>query len=178
MRALNHRLRIQINFLVATSTRKGRQWINPDVFPENTNIIVDQRTRRGSGGCSGSAASGDETDGARGRGGGRRERNREDESRWKGRKHEAGMTSLGLTFHSRPTPALCILTSPRCVSYILYLSSFPPIPSLAFLPSSHCSAGFFRERKGRKKWREGDAHRASPSPSHPISWTKGLLAAG
>lgn len=45
-----------------------------------------------------------------------------DESRWKGRKHEAGMTSLGLTFHSQPTPALCILTSLR---YIPRLSLFP-----------------------------------------------------
>lgn len=120
----------------------------------------------------------------------RRGRNRGDESSWKGRKHEAGMTSLGLTFHSRPTPALCILTSLRCVSYILYLSPsflrcrpccclFPgrSSPSLHPSPPARSIARldcFFREQKERKnsKIQREVAVRAS----HPRDWLdRGLL---
>lgn len=92
-------------FLPHDVNRKAKRVL---MFPEKTQIPSVDKDRRG--GC------GNDTGGAEGggseRGGGR---NRGDESRWKGRKHEAGMTSLGLTFHSRPTPALCILTSLRCV---------------------------------------------------------------
>jgi len=90
--------------------------------------------------------------------GGRGEGNRRDESRWKGRKHEAGMTSLGLTFHSRPTPALCILTSLRCVSYILYPTPPPSSCCLtygSFFSPLHLSLhipllGFFKNNKEEK----------------------------
>lgn len=124
------------------------------MFPENTNTVVDKD--RDGGGLTGTEQQ------ERARGG----ENRGDESRWKGRKHEAGMTSLGLTFHSRPTPALCILTSLRCVSYILYLPcNSPPLSlfrfhvSLVFYPSypfCHCSPrlAFFREQKKKRKDKE------------------------
>lgn len=116
-------------------------------------------------------------------GGDRGERNRGDESRWKGRKHEAGMTSLGLTFHSRPTPALCILTSLRCVSYILYPT--PPVSSccLAYglflsAPLLHVpllgSTRLLREWKGRK---DGETRKSGVRKTEqpPISWTEGML---
>jgi len=109
------------------------------MFPEHTDTVVD---------CGSELAGIEQRD--------RGKRNRGDESRWKGRKHEAGMTSLGLTFHSRPTPALCILTSLRCVSYILYLT--PPLPPVAWLVpflhriplTYHCSTWLLQEWKGRK----------------------------
>lgn len=117
------------------------------MFPENTNTVVDKDC---DGGLTGTTETAERE---RERGG----ENRGDESRWKGRKHEAGMTSLGLTFHSRPTPALCILTSLRCVSYILYLPCNPP-PLLPLVPypshpfcTSHCPARFFRENKKKEK---------------------------
>lgn len=124
--------------------------------PENTNTVVDKDRERWVG-----------ADGAVGAAAGGRGENRGDESRWKGRKHEAGMTSLGLTFHSRPTPALCILTSLRCVSYILYIYpplllfplSPPPLSSLfrpffspvASLLARSIALAFFGGRKGEKK---------------------------
>lgn len=47
-----------------------------------------------------------------------------DDSRERVSYDEAGMTSLGLTFHSRRIPALCILTRPPRRS----LHAFVPIP--------------------------------------------------
>lgn len=147
------------------------------MFPENTNTVVDKD--RDGGGLTGTEQQ------ERARGG----ENRGDESRWKGRKHEAGMTSLGLTFHSRPTPALCILTSLRCVSYILYLPCNPPPLFLSFasmfrsffthrIPSAIARHGwFFREQKKKRKDREirrYDVQIEQP----PISWTKGMLVTG
>lgn len=133
------------------------------MFPENTNTIVDKD--RDGGGLTGTEQQ------ERERGG----ENRGDESRWKGRKHEAGMTSLGLTFHSRPTPALCILTSLRCVSYILYLPCNPPPPLyLAFVPlvsypshpfcAFHCPAGSFEHKKKEKTERFKDMMSKSSNP--------------
>lgn len=104
--------------------------------------------------------------------------------------HEAGMTSLGLTFHSRPTPALCILTSLRCVSYILYLPCNPvPPPSplyratvpLVSYPSHpfcafHCPAGFLENKKKEKREREREIRRYDVQIEQPpISWTTGML---
>lgn len=68
------------------------------------------------------------------------------------------MTSLGLTFHSRPTPALCILTSLRCVSYILYPTPPPSSCCLtygSFFSPLHLSLhipllGFFKNNKEEK----------------------------
>lgn len=118
------------------------------MFPENTNTVVDKD--RDGGGLTGTEQR------ERTRGG----ENRGDESRWKGRKHEAGMTSLGLTFHSRPTPALCILTSLRCVSYIcIYPVTLRPSFSLSppcsarfpSYPFCHCPARLVLSRTKRKK---------------------------
>lgn len=129
------------------------------MFPENTNTVVDED--RGGGELAGIEQ--------RDRG----EGNRGDESRWKGRKHEAGMTSLGLTFHSRPTPALCILTSLRCVSYILYLT--PPSPSRclaygSFFSPSHLSCTYLlgsASLRMKRKKRRRDAVEWYPDRTTP-----------
>lgn len=83
------------------------------------------------------------------------------------------MTSLGLTFHSRPTPALCILTSLRCVSYILYLT--PPL-SLVTSPTARsfphrtppvhtiAQLSFFKNEKEEKTVRCG---RVVSRPNNP-----------
>lgn len=138
------------------------------MFPENTNTVVDKE--RDGGGLTGTEQQ------ERERGG----ENRGDESRWKGRKHEAGMTSLGLTFHSRPTPALCILTSLRCVSYILYLPCDPsplsllpplvarslPIASLLRVPLPGTVLSR-REKKNKKKEKTERFGDMMSKPSNP-----------
>lgn len=130
------------------------------MFPENTNTVMDED--RGGGDLAGIVQRG------------REEENRGDESRWKGRKHEAGMTSLGLTFHSRPTPALCILTSLRCVSYILYLTPPPsscclayrlvpfPITPLLHVPLLDSASSRIKRKKRRKDAEECCPDRTTP----------------
>jgi hypothetical protein len=94
------------------------------------------------------------------------------------------MTSLGLTFHSRPTPALCILTSPRCVSYILYLSPFPlPVDSHPRVSSFVAARlrvslpGWFLPRTKREEKTERYGELLSTGQP-PISWTKGWSVTG
>lgn len=83
---------------------------------------------------------------------------------------EASMTSLGLTFHSQPTPALCILTSLRYVSYI---PSFPlarlnPPPDLSFsvIRSPRC---YIQPASSRRK-RRNDSSEEVVQGMQPPGW--------
>lgn len=96
------------------------------------------------------------------------------------------MTSLGLTFHSQPTPALCIQTSfatlaiSRCPSLFLLRTFFRSFP--LFVPVRYIAVfgRFLSLEKGRKgKKKKNDSSKEVVQGKQPlIGWREGTPAMG